>query len=142
MILNSHLKRTSTLLLLGIIAPLLNTWAAPRSEFDVAKLSDDGRNAYQKLLNVRLFAIGGVGFGAQTSTGELALHVLLNEKEATAALKSLVHDATPEGSLYGLLGLRLSNLAVFKVEVENYQEPPERNSSPLIKFKSTLKGEL
>lgn len=129
------MKRITILLLIGILAPLLSVRAAQNPKFDsgpehypkfnVIELGQNGRKAYEKLLNAGLFAVGPVGLGAQTSEGELALHVLLAEKEATRALKSLINVASPEGSLYGLLGLRLADMGAFRLEAENFKNRPE-----------------
>ena len=103
------MKRFSIVLLMGLTA-VLNVRAAQESEFSVVELSKNGRMAYEKLVNVGMFAVGPVGFGGQTTDGELALHVLLTERNATRALKSLVKVASLEGRLYGLFGLRLNDI--------------------------------
>jgi hypothetical protein len=131
-------------LLIGVIASLPNVRGGQDAKFDVAKLSQNGRKAYGEVFNAGVFAVGPVGWGAQTSEAELALHVLLAEKEAVSALKSLINDASPEGSLYGLLGLRFVDIGAFKEEIENYKTkpgPPERESEPSSRFK-TPKGHV
>lgn len=145
--LSKRMKRISILLLIGLTSPLLNVRAAQDSKFNVGQLSKDGRKAYEELLNVRLFAIGPVGWGAQTSEAELALHVLLTEKVAYGALKSLVNVASPEGRLYGLIGLHLIDISAFNEEVEHYKSRPEsfegRSTLPgRLDFNTTLKGEV
>ncbi len=60
--------------------------------------------------------------------------VLLGEKEAIAALRNLVKDASPEGSLYGLLGLHIKDASAFNQEAQYYKSkegPPERELPPL-----------
>lgn len=136
-------KQISTLLLIGIIGLMQNVRAALDSRFFVGELSPNGRQAYTKLLNAWIFAVGPVGFGAQTTETELALKALLTEREATRAFQSLVHSATQEGSLYGLLGLRLTDIRAFNVEIERYRERPEsleERSSPQDRFQTGLKG--
>ena len=126
------------------MAPLLSV-RAQDSRFYVSELTKDGRQAYAKLLKVRMFAVGPVGYGAQTSEAELALKVLLTEREANRALKSLVHDANPEGRLYALVGLRLINIGAFKLEIERYQARPEsmeEKSNPADRFRTTAKGQV
>ncbi len=88
-------------------------------------MSETGRKAYEKLLNADIFRIGGVGEGGNTSEEELALHRLLREKQAIGALLSLFDQATPEGVLYALLGLRLKDADLFKSVVEKYKSLPE-----------------
>lgn len=147
------MKRITILLLIGIIAPLLNVRAAqdPKLDsapehypkFNVIELSQNGRNAYEKLLNAGVFAVGPVGWGAQPTEGELALHVLLAEKEAARALKSLINVASPEGSLYALLGLRLTDMGAFRLEAENFKNRPESPKRSLASGRfATPKGQV
>src|SRR4051812_927444 len=77
-----------------------------------ALLSNSGKQAYQKLLKVELFAIGGIGYAGQISVGESELDILLKEEGAVPAFKQLIQDAPIEGALYGLVGLSVldSNL--------------------------------
>ncbi len=70
-------------------------------------LTAPGKHAYDALAHVSTFAVGGVGFAGTRSAGESALRVLLKEKGANAAFQKLLQSATPEGQLYGLLGLSL-----------------------------------
>ena len=72
--------------------------------FDELILSESGKQSYQKLLKINLFAVGGIGYGGVTSEGEKAFDVLVEEKESTAAFKSLVKNATVEGAFYGIFG--------------------------------------
>ena len=104
-----------------------------KPEFDDSRLSEAGRQAYQKLFGARVFRIGKV-YGSQISAEERALAVLLQEKEAVEALRSLISDASPEGGLYGLLGLRLKGVGAFEEEAIHYlsrEGPPERALPPL-----------
>jgi hypothetical protein len=119
-------------LVLFISVIVLATQAtAQQSSLDELMLTEKGKAAYQTLLKVDLFAIGGIGYGGSTSEGEEALDVLLDEKKAVNAFRSLVTSATPEGGLYALFGLRALKCECFKEEVENYKslpEPPERKT--------------
>ncbi|HYP52213.1 MAG TPA: hypothetical protein VEQ42_01665 [Pyrinomonadaceae bacterium] len=74
--------------------------------FDVSRLSDAGRKAFALLLKAEFFSVGGVGYAGRPSEAEEALRVLLAEREALEALRSLAARANPEGKLYALLGLR------------------------------------
>ena len=89
---------------------------AQEKTFDESVLSDKGKQAYQTLLKVDLFALFGISYSGETSKGELALDDLLTEKESTNAFKSLIKNATPEGGLYALLGLKMLNCDCFKEE--------------------------
>ena len=100
------------------------------SDFDVPRLSPRGRTAYHRLLVANVFSVGGVGWGAATSQEELALYDLLDEQDSVASLKGLVRDASFEGGLYGLLGLRIRDTAEFNRAVQIYisrKNPPPRD---------------
>ncbi|MBK9155029.1 MAG: hypothetical protein IPM25_12565 [Chloracidobacterium sp.] len=96
--------------------------------FDPSLLSDIGKNAYEKLAAIDLFAVGGIGEAGETSPGELALRDLAHEKEAVAALRQLVTESTPEGGLYALLGLKLLRCDCFEVEHARFAGLPDRES--------------
>lgn len=89
--------------------------------FDESILSDGGKQAYQTLLKIKLFAIGGIGYGGKISDGEKAFDTLFDEKESLLAFKSLVKIATLEGGLYGLLGLKINDCDCFNKEYDNYK---------------------
>ncbi|HEX8368470.1 MAG TPA: hypothetical protein VF604_08010 [Pyrinomonadaceae bacterium] len=105
---------------------------AREKTFDQSVLSEKGREAYQTLLKVELFALGGVGYGGSSSEGEQALDILVQEKQAIPAFRSLVKISTPEGGLYALVGLKMLNCDCLKEELTNYRslpEPPARKEN-------------
>jgi hypothetical protein len=93
--------------------------------FDESVLSQKGKEAYQMLLEVDTFALFGVGYGGETSEGELALDTLAKEKEAISAFRSLVTKASPEGGIYALIGLKMLECDCFNQELANYKRLPE-----------------
>ena len=90
--------------------------------FDESVLSGSGKQAYQTLLKLKLFAMGGIGYGAATSEGEKAFDILLEDKEAISAFKSLVKKGTLEGGMYGLFGLKMIDCDCFQSEFESYKK--------------------
>jgi hypothetical protein len=98
---------------------------AQENVFDDSVLSENGKQAYQTLLKMDTFAIGGIGYGGSTSKGEEALIILLKEKEAISALKELAEKALPEGGLYGIFGLKVLKCDCFNVEFEKFINKPE-----------------
>ena len=122
------MKYLSLIVILTLL--LSSAFASQDTAFDVTRLSPKGRVAYQKLMSVEVFSVGGVGYSGVTSKGELALHDLLAETDAVAALKSLVRDAYFEGALYGLLGLSITNVEEFNrsVEVFKVRDTPSRRT--------------
>lgn len=132
------MKRCLILVLVAMFLPLLSLQARQESAFNSSTLSVKGQQAYGRLFNARIFAIGPTGWEAQTSEEELALHDLLAEPNAVEALKSLANAASPEGSLYGLLGLRFKDIEVFRQELDVFKvkpEPPGREPPPYSRFK-------
>lgn len=95
---------------------------AQEKNFDDSVLSGNGKQAYQTLLKIKLFAIGGIGYSGETSEGEKMFDVLLEEKEANSVFKSLVKDGTSEGGLYGLFGLKMIDCGCFQSEFETYKK--------------------
>jgi hypothetical protein len=93
--------------------------------FNESILSDTGKQAYQNLLKADIFALGPIGASARTSDGELALDILVREKEVVSSLKSLVENATPEGALYALFGLRKLKSDSFEQYLKIFNSKPE-----------------
>lgn len=94
---------------------------AQDKKFDESVLSENGKQAYQKLLNTKIFAIGGVGYSGEMSEGERNFLDLLEDKEAISAFKNLTDKATIEGGLYGLVGLQWLNCNCYKEQLENFK---------------------
>src|SRR5260370_7056848 len=121
------MKRLLIMIAIAVLGQGVQGGQSP--SFNVDSLTPKGREAYQKLMVAEIFRVGGVGVGGETSKEELALYDLLTDKQAIAALRSLVRDGSYEGALYGLLGLSISNVAEFNRAVDLYksrQQPPER----------------
>jgi hypothetical protein len=95
---------------------------AQNNAFDSSALTADGRKAYEELLNTKLFAFGPSGFSGGTSEGESALDKLVEEREALGALKALVTNATPEGGLYALVGLKMLRCDCFTDALNEYKQ--------------------
>ena len=111
--------------LILILAAFSFSLNAQEKDFDDSVLSEKGKWAYQTLLKVDLFAVGGIGYGGETSKGEESLNILLDENEPISALKRLLRDATPEGELYALLGLRILKCDCFEEEFNTFLAKPE-----------------
>ena len=82
----------------------------PATLFD---LSEKGRAAYNDLLKAEVFETGRVGFAGTLSSQVINLNTLLAEKDAAAALGSLLAGATDAGRLYALSGLYYVDRASF-----------------------------
>jgi hypothetical protein len=130
----------NTFLLLGIILILVFQSNAQKTKFDESILSEKGKTAYQTLLKVDKYALFGVGFGGETSEGELALDILVNEKNAIPALKTLVATATPEGVIYALVGLKMLDCECLKEQITIFKRMPEPKYRRLNEYESIDKG--
>ena len=108
------MKQISYLLILFILLSI--PCFAQEKDFDESVLTDNGKQAYQTLLRVQLFAIEGIGYSGKTSEGEVAFDMLLEDKEAISAFKSLLNKATIEGALYGLFGLKMTKCDCYQEE--------------------------
>lgn len=106
-------------------------------------LDAPGKKAYDALTQMSVFAMGGVGFAGTRSSGESALRVLLKEKGASAACQKLLQSGTPEGKLYGLLGLSVVSPGQFASQVKPYlaSKTPVQTMSGCIVMKQQL-GEI
>jgi len=108
-------------LILSLFVFLLPAMAQNKT-FDQTVLSESGKQAYQTLLKIKLFAIGGIGYGGETSEGEKVFDILLEEKEAISAFKSLVRSGTIEGGMYGLFGLKMTDCNCFQQEFTDFKK--------------------
>ncbi|HLM62465.1 MAG TPA: hypothetical protein VK308_16815 [Pyrinomonadaceae bacterium] len=95
---------------------------AQEKTFDESVLSENGKRAYRTLLKIELFAVGGIGYGGETSEGEKAFDILLEDKEAILAFKNLVKKGSLEGGMYGLFGLKMIDCDCFQSEFQSYKK--------------------
>ena len=84
------------------------------------ELDAKSKAAYTTLKSVARFATDSVGRGSGTSEGELALRVLLKQKQAEDVLQSLLKEAAPAGQMYALVGLRSVSQAAFEKAVKPF----------------------
>jgi hypothetical protein len=81
----------------------------------------DSKN-YRILKSARIFAIGGIGRESTITREETAFDALCKEPDATQQFRRLLHDeATIEGQMYALLGLRQLHAADYKARVARYR---------------------
>lgn len=111
-------------LVLGLVVLSMQVNAQDKA-FDSSVLSSDGKLAYELLLKTDAFRLGGFGIALQISKAESALNTLVKEARAIASLESLVENATPEGGLYALLGLRILKCNCFEEAFQHFLNRPE-----------------
>ena len=93
-------------------------------EFDPEKLSERGKYSFETLLKTKTFTLNGFGAAAAPHLATRALADLLKEKSVEKALQFLVRNATPEGRIYGLLGLQVINSKQFKPDFAIFKTLP------------------
>jgi hypothetical protein len=74
------------------------------------------QEGYEYLIVARRFALGGVGVAGDTSTGEYAFRAVLRSRGASQVFKLIFSpgaQATDEGKLYALCGIRATHRADF-----------------------------
>jgi hypothetical protein len=94
-------------------------------KFDLNKLSETGKNAYNTLLNAQSFESTHIGAAGSFSKLAESLGILQKEKNADEALKALLKNATLPGQLYALCGIFYTDYDFFAKEVENYKSNQE-----------------
>jgi hypothetical protein len=75
--------------------------------------SDEG---YEQLITIQRFSFGGVGIVGTISDGEFAFRAVLRSPESAKLFKTAYLQATEEGKLYALCGIRATDRSSF----ENY----------------------
>lgn len=104
-----------------ILASLfLTIVCAPAADKKSADL-DAGHSPYEALTATTTFAIGGVGFAGTISPAETDFRALLKEPDAVVKCQKLLTEATPEGQMYGLLGLKLKDETAFLAALPKYK---------------------
>ncbi len=93
---------------------------AQTTDFDASTLSKKGQKAYETILKAKVFEDAIVGEG-MFSESIKAFDVLLNEKKADAAFKSLLKKANVAGKLYALCGMYFTDYPQFLAEVEKFK---------------------
>ena len=76
---------------------------------------------YRLLKSARIFAIGGIGRAGIVTDEETAFNALCKEPNAAQQFRSLLREATIEGQMYALLGLRQLHAPDYKAQLERYR---------------------
>lgn len=110
-------KRRRLLLVLGASLGMLwfQVLAAGRLQ-----LSAQGAEAFEDVKSAEKFYSAAVGYVGSTPDVVWSFRELLAEKNADAAFKALLQEATMPGQLYGLCGLWFTDQAEFKKQVARY----------------------
>ena len=82
--------------------------------------ADTAKN-YRVLKSARIFAIGGIRHEGAITEEETAFNALCKEPDAAQQFRRLLHEASIEGQMYALLGLRQLHTPDYKAQVERYR---------------------
>jgi len=85
-----------------------------------AELPKEARNSYDLLKKAFIFAIGPVGFAGTTSPAEKALREIVKQKDTKLILTKILDEASLEGQMYALVGLKAVDVVEFKSRLESY----------------------
>jgi hypothetical protein len=75
---------------------------------------------YDIIRTAHHFSIGRISDAGVFSDAEIAFRTVLKQADGTAQFENLLSTATPEGQLYGLLGLRLLDKRAFDAVAHSY----------------------
>ena len=101
----------------------LTEWRVRRLCPSVAGLTPSAQHAFRRLFDAARFEGGAVGYAGLPSSGAQALQALLDGPKPIAALRDLLHHASPSGQLYALSGLAVMDHAAFVAGVKERTPP-------------------
>lgn len=81
----------------------------------------DSKN-YGVLKSARIFAIGGIRREGAITAEETAFNALCKEQDASQQFRRLLLEASIEGQMYALLGLRQLHAPDYKVQADRYRK--------------------
>lgn len=116
------LKLLFLVILGSILINKVNGQTAEENKFDPEKLSSKGKIAYEKLLTTNEFDEPLISEGEDLSENIESFNLLLDEKLADEAYKSLLNEANMVGQLYALCAIYYTDHEFFKKAVEKYKE--------------------
>jgi hypothetical protein len=83
--------------------------------------TQSGKN-YQVVKSARIFAIGGIGYAGVITDEETAFNALCKAPDAAEQFRRLLREATIEGQMYALLGLRQVGAPDYKAQADRYRK--------------------
>ncbi len=89
--------------------------------FDVSLLSETGQIAYENLRKAAQFEDTHIGIAGSISEHIKEFGIILKEKNADEAFKSILKSGTKAGQLYGLSGIYFTDYKFFKTAVDKYK---------------------
>jgi hypothetical protein len=81
----------------------------------------DSKN-YRVLRSAQIFAIGGIRREGTITAEETAFNALCKEPDASQQFRRLLREASIEGQMYALLGLRQLHAPDYKAQADRYRK--------------------
>jgi hypothetical protein len=72
--------------------------------------------------SARIFAMGGIGYAGVITNEETAFNALCKAPDAAEQFRRLLREATIEGQMYALLGLRQLGAPDYKAQLDRYRK--------------------
>ena len=120
----------------------LSAGAVRGQSFSTPRIRDARiERAYRQLVHAEVFNFGGVGWGRQITAEENAFITLCESTDSIRLFQRLINEANPEGQMYALFGLHLTDPETFRVAADKLRAnggPPQR----LEKFIPVEKGKV
>jgi hypothetical protein len=82
----------------------------------------DSNKNYEIVKSAKIFAIGGIGYAGIITKEETAFNALCKAPDAANQFCRLLREATIEGQIYALLGLRQLGAPDYKVQLDRYRK--------------------
>lgn len=114
--LTCSMRSTASIVLSSMLALCCLSCHSLRPKTDDPRVSWTPFEGHEYLVVARGFALGGVGYAGQTSTGEYAFRAVMRAHNASDVFKAILSpqvETTDEGKLYALCGLRARDRAAF-----------------------------
>jgi hypothetical protein len=77
---------------------------------------------YHVVKSTRIFAMGGIRHEGAITAEETAFNALCKERDAAQQFRRLLSEASIEGQMYALLGLRQLHAPDYKAQVDRYRK--------------------
>lgn len=87
-----------------------------------AEVPKGAQETIDTLSKASIFVIGPFGFAGTISAAEKALRQVVQQKDAREVLTKLLSEATPEGQMYALVGLKTVDKAEFQSRLKSYRD--------------------
>ena len=116
-------------LIVTVLAPVSLVAQSKCFDINSYNLSPGGKIAYESLEKETMFALGGIGYGGETSEGEEAMRILLQEPSGRIAFFKLSTTDSGAGGLYGMIGLKILKSECFKEASETFDKLPDKGET-------------